>query len=397
MIALYGTLLDMNKLNRFTVGIVFFILVMMFSVSCAGTISTPTVISGTDFEELENDVSEVAALITDYNQLRQFFNAIGYGDEEPSHDFHFMYKGKEWSVNKSAIATFFDNTGDCGAGSNLFCFLLNGDYDEIGYLYRRDETGGHVINYFHDNNGLWHIVDVTGFVGRDDYANHITGNSLQSVADEYVRRVNHGWQTHGNTDMYIRSFYAIKCKNGESHSPVYSLPVREGMLPGYYTADVQEKVIELYVKDGDKRNSIQFVNYEIPTSVYPSGIGYSDYKTDKSMEELRAFASLAKEIASSAYEATSTTTKSSDVITLRMYNDDIVYPNGGFGFGAARKELKVQLNGEIITDYEFIVKDNIGSVTKTDKGTLIFEASKVGVAEVTIIVGDTSATFRWKN
>ncbi len=50
-----------------------------------------------------------------------------------------------------------------------------------------------------------------------------------------------------------------------------------------------------------------------------------------------------------------------------MYNGDIVKPNNGFGFGNARKELKVQYNGEVITDYEFSVKDNIGTVTKTEE------------------------------
>ncbi len=88
---------------------------------------------------------------------------------------------------------------------------------------------------------------------------------------------------------------------------------------------------------------------------------------------------------------------SSDIISLRMYNDDIIYPGNGFGFGTARKELKVQFNGEIIKDYEFTVENNLGTITKTEAGTLIFEASKTGFAYITITVGDCSATFGWRN
>lgn len=284
-----------KRFNSAIVILIISLLVTLISVSCAGTSSSDRAAS---FIELENEVADLADLITDYKQLKQYFLAVGYGKTEPSHDFHFNYKGKDWSVNKSAIAAFYDNTGNCGAGSNLFCYLLNGDYSELGYLYRRDNSGGHIINYFCDNNGLWHIVDVAGFLGGNDYANHITGKSLQAVADEYVRRVDYGWKAN-NLNLYIRSLYAIKNNNGEAHPPICSSLVQEGPKTGYFTADERDRVIELYVKDGDSKNSIQFVDYSIPTSSYPSGIGYGTYSKSNNMEKLKGFASHAKEIAAS--------------------------------------------------------------------------------------------------
>ncbi len=173
----------------------------------------------------------------------------------------------------------------------------------MGYLYRRDTDGGHVINYFCDNEGIWHIVDVTGFIRSDDYANHITGNSLQEVADKYVQRVDSGWKNH-NTGLYIRSFYAIKCVNGESHPAVSSEPIREGKQCGYFPADIKDRTVELYVKDNDKRNSMQFVDYTIPDYVYSHAEDYGSYKNNMSIEKLRAFVNHAKEVAASIANGT---------------------------------------------------------------------------------------------
>ena len=376
--------------------IVIFISLFMlfFSVSCAGT-GAPRV-SKTEY--FEKDISEIAEMITDYNQLKQYFLAIGYGEKETSGDCTFNYRGNVWSINRDAITVFLDNTGNCGGGSNLFCYMLNGDYKEIGYLYRRDEQGGHVINYFCDNNDTWHIVDVAGFVGGKDYANHITGKSLQEVADEYVHKVNHGWKAH-NLDLNIRSFYAIKCINGEPHPAVTSKPIQQGMSCGYFAADVKDRVVELYVKDNDKRNSIQFVDYIIPDFVYLTAEDHGGYKNKKSIDELSAFVMHAKEVvASIANEPINEpiNKRFNDCITLKMYNGHIIEPNNGFGFGNARKEIKVQFNDEVITDYEFSVTDNIGTVTKTEEGFLMFEASKKGVACITITVGDSYASFYWK-
>lgn len=405
----------MNKRFHSAFSVSIMLLIMFLSVSCAGTGLSS---SSERFMELEKEAAEVAELITDYKQLKQYFLAIGYGDTEPSHDFRFMYMNKEWHVNKSAVATFFDNTGDCGAGSNLFCYMLNGDYRELGYIFRRDTSGSHIINYFQDNDGLWHIVDVTGFVGGNDYANHLTGTTLQDVADKYVARVKDFCEKN-KIDFYVRSLYAIKSENGENHPPENLISLQEGKQPEYYAKSVRDKLVKLYVRDNDKRNFVDFVNYNIPTSLYPYGIGYGNYTTNKSMEKLRDFASKAKEIAASLIKEEPVHTHntplavtvepiiqpkpdneqniSSDIISLRMYNDDIVYPDKNFGFGTVRKELKVQLNGEIIKDYEFTVENNIGTITKTEAGTLIFEASKTGFAYITITVGDCSATFRWRN
>ena len=237
------------------------LLIMMF-VSCSST--------GTTITSRTEKLNETADLITDYEQLGDYLRETGYGKREPGHDHHFEYRGKEWSVNKTAANVLYDNTGNCGGGSNLFCSLLNGDYDEIGYLYRRDRNGGHVVNYFHDKDGTWHLVDVTGFVNGSDYGNHITGSSLQEIADEYVRRCNYGW-SRNNTGLYIRSLYAIRCVNGESHPPVSTIPESEGVEMGYFPSNYRSQITELYVKDGASYNSMGFVDYEIPFSVYPAG------------------------------------------------------------------------------------------------------------------------------
>jgi hypothetical protein len=84
--------------------------------------------------------------------------------------------GDTWHYNVDAHTVISSNLGNCGSMANLANFLLEGDYDEIGFIlhsYPPGGGGGHVYNYI-KYEGKYYIVDFSIFL----FSNY-------SVADEF--------------------------------------------------------------------------------------------------------------------------------------------------------------------------------------------------------------------
>ncbi|MCT4542916.1 MAG: hypothetical protein N4A63_05200 [Vallitalea sp.] len=70
-----------------------------------------------------------------------------------------------WHFNRPAESAIEKNEGNCGANANLFNYILNDNYDEVGFIvYSADfGQGGHVLNYIKDKN-KYYIIDFTQYV-----------------------------------------------------------------------------------------------------------------------------------------------------------------------------------------------------------------------------------------
>ena len=81
----------------------------------------------------------------------------------------YMYlRGYHFAPDNQGIdaATRYDlNSGACVGGSALFAALLNGDYDEHGYLYAFYARSEHVINYF-VLDGVYYYCDFVSVFNR---------------------------------------------------------------------------------------------------------------------------------------------------------------------------------------------------------------------------------------
>lgn len=67
-----------------------------------------------------------------------------------------------WHFNYKPAVVFERHTGCCGATSGLVAHLLEGDYDQVGFIgitYQEGLGGGHVINYVL-TNGTYYLFDV---------------------------------------------------------------------------------------------------------------------------------------------------------------------------------------------------------------------------------------------
>ena len=99
--------------------------------------------------------------------------------------------GKEWHYNLNAFEVMEQRLGNCGSAANLANYLLEGDYEEVGFIlhaYYIGEGGGHVYNYFL-YEGSYYIVDFSWYI----FANYEPSNDFHVVKlsklEDYKDRV----------------------------------------------------------------------------------------------------------------------------------------------------------------------------------------------------------------
>ena len=84
--------------------------------------------------------------------------------------------GNIWHYNLNAFQVMETRTTNCGSAANLANYLLEGDYEEIGFIlhaYYIGDGGGHVYNYF-KYQGKYYIVDFSWYM----FANYQPGNDF---------------------------------------------------------------------------------------------------------------------------------------------------------------------------------------------------------------------------
>ena len=77
--------------------------------------------------------------------------------------------GREWHYNLNAFQVMQTRTLNCGSAANLANYLLEGDYEEVGFIlqaYYIGGGGGHVYNYF-KYQGKYYIVDFSWYMFND--------------------------------------------------------------------------------------------------------------------------------------------------------------------------------------------------------------------------------------
>ena len=114
--------------------------------------------------------------------------------------------GIHWEHHKPGYHAVRTNTGCCATDSNWLRYILDGDYDEVGYIATSQRDGsGHIYNYIF-SDGWYYIIDLTHYHAtgplvtapesgdRNDYrhSDYILGNihkvrDIQNYVD-YVQR-----------------------------------------------------------------------------------------------------------------------------------------------------------------------------------------------------------------
>jgi hypothetical protein len=141
------------------------------------------------------DPATIAAAVHTVSDMLLYMHAAGFqiddGDKQVADG------SVSWHFNNSAVTSVTTNKANCGASANTVRYLLNGDYDEVGYVchtYKDGGGGGHVYNYI-KAGGKYYIFDLTVYTDSD----YSTGaraiiqvKSLQDYAKVYKTSMQYG-------------------------------------------------------------------------------------------------------------------------------------------------------------------------------------------------------------
>jgi len=100
-----------------------------------------------------------------------------------------MADGHQWHYNDTADVTLKENLGNCGRMANLANYLLEGDYQEIGFILQSytGHSGGHVYNYIKYQD-KYYIVDFSSYLFNNyDPSNEFNFISMGNLKDYATR------------------------------------------------------------------------------------------------------------------------------------------------------------------------------------------------------------------
>ena len=117
------------------------------------------------------------------------------GNFTPSDDnVRIFENGIDWEHHKPGYHAVRTNTGCCATDSNWLRYILDGDYEEVGFIATSQHDGsGHVYNYILQD-GWYYIIDLT---------HYHAGGSIMDTAPE---------------DGKLTSYYATDYVLGNIHA-----------------------------------------------------------------------------------------------------------------------------------------------------------------------------------
>ena len=321
-------------------------------------------------------LDEMAAKLSTLADVVQYLHQKGYSADSRG-DLRVEYQELVWHSNRSPQTVFSENIGNCGGGSNLINYLLQGDYDEQGYVQEAANQGGHVYNYF-KLDGVYYFFDMTQIVhsGTYDHRSYrifATTDPLE-FSEDYIQR-NHS-RLSSNDPHYLLFHYLYPWEG--PHLPVAGNPNCRTVLRITFShilsRDIEDTIKLLYVAEEKYA--------PIFTEAPPQSVIAASKAPPQPLTEEEVLAKIKEE-------------EISDDTIILQYHHHIVKPGNGFGSSAA--ELGVYLHGQRITEFTFTFSDpSIGECAMTEEGKLsIRPTGKVGDSWITITAGDVTARFRW--
>ena len=132
------------------------------------------------------DIDTVKRYVRTLEDCLYYYCAAGF--TQPDGDLKYNVGDYNWHFNYSPQVVFERSEGNCGGNAALFVYLLEGDYDEVGYVSKRGPlggTGGHVTNYFKDGN-MYYVFDLNQFVNDHSKGIYLhTGTNLNETVKDF--------------------------------------------------------------------------------------------------------------------------------------------------------------------------------------------------------------------
>ena len=94
--------------------------------------------------------------------------------------------GVDWEHHKPGYYAVLTNNGCCATDSNWLHYILDGDYDEIGYIGLSQPDGsGHVFNYILQD-GWYYLIDLTHYLAAGGNTAVEDGNLEGYYASDFI-------------------------------------------------------------------------------------------------------------------------------------------------------------------------------------------------------------------
>jgi hypothetical protein len=99
--------------------------------------------------------------------------------------------GMVWEFPKPAEPAIRDGTVNCASAANVICYLLEDDYDEVGYVWRHssfdvEHVGGHCTSYIKEN-GKYYFFDPGSLAEERSHYPVEDGDGIGYMCDECDR------------------------------------------------------------------------------------------------------------------------------------------------------------------------------------------------------------------
>ena len=197
-------------------------------------------------------LEEAAEKLHTANDSVRFLKASGFRfGYSYCHNQHI--NGIGWAWGLSAEFVYDHMCGSCWGISNMMNRLLEGDYDEQGYV---KYTGAHIFNYF-KQDGIYCFCDFTPCLSEDgsryttngDYEAYVIGafeNPLDFAEYYYLSVFPTAWNTPGE-ENYLNYMYMYPLDGRNSLATGTDNAIAPGNI---VPSEAQDSLIELYIRDG---------------------------------------------------------------------------------------------------------------------------------------------------
>ena len=110
---------------------------------------------------------EKQAVISTLYEALQLYQVGGFRSADDN--IHMRENGIDWEHHKPGYYAVLTNCGCCATDSDWLHYILDGDYDEIGYIGTSQRDGnGHVFNYILQD-GWYYLIDLTHYRAGEDW------------------------------------------------------------------------------------------------------------------------------------------------------------------------------------------------------------------------------------
>lgn len=206
----------------------------------ANTLGKPN-ITAEEIEALGRDPDKLKEKLNTLYDVIQYIQVADFRSADDN--IRIEESGISWQHQKPGEMAIITNEGCCATISNLLNFLLEGDYEEVGFIaYSQSDGGGHVFNYIEHNN-LYYFVDLTHY--RNDFmCTAVEDGTLASYyASDFIA---------GNVHEAVRiEDYVKYCRDNYNDPPeLFSLHMAKNSLPIASVND--ETLLEMVYPESSK-------------------------------------------------------------------------------------------------------------------------------------------------